>query len=169
MQYEDRSASGYARRRAQKAIASTYAPSDPPKSLDSSVLTALRQGQQTIVRTPITTVCDASGSISRDDPGCCCSFPPVTILNITQNQQTNPVEVTVTWLDDPNAISYEILLDVVTGTNSDDTLFEAPSRNSVTGALSSTIQTFQIGIRAVYSCKGVVSWTGIQTLTGSAP
>lgn len=71
MQYEDRSASGYARRKAQKAIASTYVPTDPPKSLDSSTLTALRQGQQTILRTPITTVCNATAPIERNDPGCC--------------------------------------------------------------------------------------------------
>jgi hypothetical protein len=76
MQYEDRSASGFSRRKAQKAVASFYTPANPPVSVDASVLTALRQGRQTIVRTPITTVCGAAEPIPRDDPGCCSACIP---------------------------------------------------------------------------------------------
>jgi hypothetical protein len=77
MQYEDRSTSGYTRRKAQKAIAAHYKIISPV-SLDSSTLTTLRQGQQTIQRTPITPVC-GSEPVSRDDPGCCCPPPTVEI------------------------------------------------------------------------------------------
>lgn len=170
MQYEDRSASGYARRKAQKAIASTYAPSDPPKSLDSSVLTALRQGQQTIVRTPITTVCDASGFIPRDDPGCCCSYPPLENLQITLVATNCPVMATITWADDPNAISYDVAVQVITGSidPNNPPLFETPGRTSVIGELSAPIQTFKIGIIAIYPCGTITTWSGVQTLPACA-
>ena len=154
------------RRKAQKAIASTYVQTDPPKSLDSSTLTALRQGQQTILRTPATTVCGAT--VERDDPGCCCNYPPVTITNITQQQTSPRITVSVFWIDDPDAISYETVLDTVEGTAGDGALFEEPTRSSVSGLLPSSIQRFRIGIRAVYPCGIVVSWTDVQTLTGSA-
>ena len=171
MQYEDRSASGFSRRKAQKAIASFYTPANPPVSVDASVLTTLRQGQQTIMRTPITTVCGASEPIPRNDPGCCCLFPPVTITNVRQNQNTSPVQITVTWIDDPNAVRYNVAVHVVEGfiDTNNPPLFEEPGRTSVVGSLGPTVERFKIGIIAKYPCGDIISWTDEYDMTGSAP
>jgi hypothetical protein len=106
MQYEDKSTSGFSRRKAQKAIASHYPRSNPPISLDSSILTALRQGQQTVIRTPITVVCGATEPIPRDDPGCCC-LDPITITAAIRSDLPPPTSFTGIG-NDYCTISYDI-------------------------------------------------------------
>ena len=131
-------------RKKQAALATFYKGNPIQKPLDNSTLLDLEQGRAL----------------------CCCTYPPVTIIDVTQRQTPCPTAVTVTWVDDPNAISYEILLQVITGDPGEGSLFEEPTRSSVTGNIVPTIQVFKIGIRAVYPCGNVVSWTEEVTLTG---
>ena len=107
MQYEDKSASGFTRRKAQKAIAANLTLLNPPKSVDASVLTALRQGRQTILRAPVTTVCGAT--VERDDLGCCIGiqiydFKAVALATGCTGgpPETYTIEYTITWTPVPN-------------------------------------------------------------------
>lgn len=104
MQYEDRSASGFSRRKAQKANAAYYTPLNPPKSVDAAVLTALRQGRQTIVRTPATTVCGTT--VDRDDPGCCSGIHNFTVSAVRTGcgspSDLYTIKYTITWTHVPN-------------------------------------------------------------------
>jgi|GEM_PF-3880875 len=74
MQFEDRSSSGALNRKKQKILAGFTPYNLPQKSIDSSTYTAIKQGQQTVIRTP-SKFC--GGEVIRNDPGCCpCPIKP---------------------------------------------------------------------------------------------